>query len=129
MAEDDSDPFPWLTDRISESLGWLFAVVALVVTYFGWAFLANSYAISNYSQLPVDEDPMGRFIVISIAQLPNVSSVIKWHLQNRLWLLILIVLAEVAVVGGYFVFKKVEAVLSEPRHLQRSVKRGRSLKR
>ncbi|MEO2031470.1 MAG: hypothetical protein ABGZ35_05245 [Planctomycetaceae bacterium] len=89
---------------MSNSLAWLFVVVAMFVTSVGWAFLANSYVISNHtagSQLSND-DALGKFIAISIGQLPNLSSVITWHIQNRLWLLILVVLAEIAVIGGYW---------------------------
>lgn len=118
MPDSDNGPLGWLTDRISNSLAWLFAVVALFVTCVGWGCLANSYGVSHNtagSQLPGD-DVVGKFIALSIEQLPNASTVITWHTNNRFWLLTLVILAEVAVIAGFFVFKRVETALAEPRH-------------
>ena len=50
----------------NKSVGWVVAILALVIAYFGWAFLAAAY---------FQEDPTGghkaNFWANSVAQLPN----------------------------------------------------------
>jgi hypothetical protein len=135
MYAHDRGTLAWVTGKISsvkdgKSLIWLFAILAMFVTFFGWGFLANSYAISHHtptSKMAAGDDAMGRFIAISIEQLQNVSSVITWHFENRIWLPILVIFAEVGVIGGFVVLKKVETALSLPRHThkRRSARRDR----
>ncbi|MFI5454395.1 MAG: hypothetical protein ACHRXM_03005 [Isosphaerales bacterium] len=94
----------------NKSVGWVAGMIALTVAYFGWGFLA-----ANYFQ----NDPNGGqgetgFWVNTVAQLPNFPSVMRHAFQNRLWLIVLIVVAEVVVLILWGVMRKLERDLSSP---------------
>lgn len=113
------------------SLGWVVGALAGLVALFGWGFLAGSYAgahatpMSEMSSEELQElntrtpgragrASMTRFVSNAIEQLPNMGSVIGWHFTNRIWLPILILVAELSVLGGGIIMKKVERNLSQP---------------
>ncbi len=118
-----------------KSLTWLTVSLTLLVTFVGWGFLAGSYA-ESYST-PINETDAGRvevfhlrrtngamaavvlilssvivFCVNAIAQLPNLPWVIGWHLTNRVWLLIVVLLAEGGVLGICYGLRHLEYNLS-----------------
>lgn len=113
------------------SLGWVVGALAVVVALFGWGFLAGSYAGAHATPMSeMSQEELGElksrgpvrairasktaFISNAIEQLPNMVSVIGWHFTNRVWLPIVILLAELGVLGGGIVMKKVESNLSQP---------------
>jgi hypothetical protein len=91
----------------NKSVGWVAVLLALVVAYFGWGFLAADY---------FQNDPNGAggktdFWVNTIEQLPNLPSVMSHAFQNRLWLIGVIVVAEVGVLILWGVMRKLEREL------------------
>lgn len=113
------------------SLGWVVGALAVVVALFGWGFLAGSYAgsqatpmsemsseelkeLNTRTPLRAKRASMAMFVTNAIEQLPNMGSVISWHFTNRIWLPILILVAELGVLGGGIIMKKVESSLAQP---------------
>ncbi len=92
----------------NKSIGWVVVMIALAVAYFGWGFLAADY----FQQDPTHTQREIGFWANSLAQLANLSSVIRHGFQNRLWLVILIAVAEGGVLILWGVLKKVEKELS-----------------
>ena len=82
-------------------------MVSLVVAYFGWGFLAADY----FQHTPNAGERETDFWMNSIAQLPNLPSVLSHAFQNRLWLVVLIAVAEVGVLILWVVMKKLEREL------------------
>ena len=118
-------------DSTEKSITWIVVAAALLVVFMGWGFLAGSYVGAHApSIVDMDESELHdlkvrhrhqasrssiiTFVMTSIEQLPNLPAVISWHLSNRLWLPILIVLALAGVIGGGFVLKKVDQNLNRP---------------
>jgi hypothetical protein len=54
------------------------------------------------------------FIVTSITQIPKFFTIISWHISNRIWLPILFIVLEAAVLAGGYGLKKLEENLSKP---------------
>lgn len=116
-----------------KSVVWIVVAAALFVVVVGWGFLAGSYtgtqaaSISERSEEELEDlntrnvrrasrGAITEFLVNSIEQLPNLPTVISWHLANRIWLPILILLAFGGVLGGGVVLKRIEQNLNQPRH-------------
>ena len=91
----------------NKSIGWVVGMVALAVAYFGWGFLAGDYFQAN----PNPGGGKTNFWVNSIAQLPNFPSVISHAVQNRLWVVALIVIAELGVLVLWAIMRKLEREL------------------
>jgi hypothetical protein len=91
----------------SKSVGWVAAMLALAVAYFGWGFLAADY----FQNDPNGGEGKTDFWVNSITQLPNLPSVLRYSFQNRLWMVVLIVVAEIAVLILWGVMRKLEREL------------------
>jgi hypothetical protein len=91
----------------NKSIGWVVGMLVLTVAYFGWGFLAADY----YQNDPSDEGGKTSFWVNTVVQLPNFPSVMRYAFQNRFWMIMLIVGAEVVVLilGG--VLRKLEREL------------------
>lgn len=87
-----------------KSIGWVAGMLALLVTYFGWGFMAADY----FQHADPNASAKTGFWANSIAQLPNFGSVISHAFQNRLWLVGIIVFAELFVLVLWVVLKKVE---------------------
>jgi hypothetical protein len=105
-------------DEQNKSVGWVAIALALAVGYFGWVFLAADY----FQHDPNETERKANVWVNSIAQLPNFPGVVRHALQNRLWVLALIGLAEIGVLVIWIVMRKLERELgAEPR--QRSQRR------
>ncbi len=82
-----------MADQEEMSVGWVAVLLALLVGYFGWAFLAADY----FQNGPAGGQGRTSFWVNSIVQIPNLFSVVSHALQNRLWLVGLIAILEVVV--------------------------------
>jgi hypothetical protein len=100
MPKQDTRPEP------TKSVGWVAAMLAVVVAYFGWAFLAADY-FQNDPNSAGKTDFWGN----SIEQLSNMASVLSHAFQHRLWLIGIIVGAEVAVMILWVFMKKMEREL------------------
>jgi len=103
--------------------------MVVVIALFGWGSLACSYDAAH-AEFVVDETmqraprrgaairllilSVAKFVGTSITRIPDCFSVIGWHLQNRIWLPILILsLMGVAVLSG-FGLKAMEGVADDP---------------
>lgn len=115
-----------------KSLTWIVVMLMACIALFGWGFLAGSYDGAhspNMSEMdPKDHkdvdvrmmrrpDRVGiaKFIGNAIAQLPNMPTVISWHMSNRIWLPITIIALEVGALLGAILLKRVEKALEAPR--------------
>jgi hypothetical protein len=83
-------------------------MLALAVAYFGWGFLAGDYFQNTPNEGPSETN----FWVNSIAQLPNAPSVIRYAFRERLWVIVLIVVAEVGVLILWGVMRNLEREFS-----------------
>ena len=112
-----------------KSITWIVTAVMVVIALFGWGFLAGSYAGATSPAEITDVDirvprrpsvvAVGiaagiKFVVTSFEQLPNLPSVISWHLSNRLWLPAAIIILEILTFLGGISLKAVENKLSQP---------------
>lgn len=134
-----------------KSLRWMVISLFLLVAGVGWGFLAGSYADahavvaddSEAAQIEVIHLRRGTgalaavvmlfasvivFVVNAVTQLPNLPWVIGWHFTNRIWLPILILLLEAAVIAGGLGLQRLEANLALPPG-QAQKKRRRKKKR
>jgi hypothetical protein len=90
------------------SVGWVAALLAMVVAYAGWAFMAADF---------FQHDPnagggeRSNFFVNSFVQLPRFVSVCSHALSNRLWLVILIAIIEVMVIFLWIFMRRLEREL------------------
>lgn len=91
-----------------KSVGWVVGMLALLVAYFGWAFLAADYFQHDPSQTARETN----FWINSVAQLPNLGSVLSYGFRERLWLIGLVVGLKVFVLVLGVVLKKLEKELS-----------------
>jgi hypothetical protein len=91
----------------NKSVGWVAVMLALAVAYFGWGFLAADYFQNN----PDGGAEKANFWIKTVTQLPNLPSVISYSFQNRLWMLVLILVGEVAVLILWVVLRKLEREL------------------
>ncbi len=93
----------------NKSIGWVVGMLALVVLYAGWAFMAADY-------FQHDPDSGGgeksNFFLNSLVQLPRFMNVISHTFSNRLWLVILIAVLEMLIMVLWIVMKKVERELN-----------------
>jgi hypothetical protein len=91
----------------NKSVGWVVGMLALAVAYGGWGFMAADYFqhVDSGGAIKVD------FWVNSLNQIPNFFGVIRHAMQNRLWLVLLIVGLEVGVLVLGIVLKKLEKEL------------------
>lgn len=98
-----------------KSITWIVTASVILVAYLGWGFMAGSYAGSSGGA--VNFGPSLRmsavysFVITSITQLPSFFSVIGWHLSHRIWIPILFVILEVAVIAGGVGLNRVEQSL------------------
>src|SRR4051794_24997790 len=69
---------PRMSDEQNKSVGWVVGMVALVVTYFGWAILAAQYFQHN----PNGEAGETDFWANSIAMLPKLPSVLGYAFRE-----------------------------------------------
>ncbi|MFH5803909.1 hypothetical protein [Alienimonas sp. DA493] len=108
-------------------------ILAVVVALFAWGVAAAEYAAEADGWASVeapDEDasPGGlrrnrsaglrlmigallAFLWNGVVQIPNLPWVIGFTLTDRTWIAVLFVLAEAAIVGGAFLFRKLDAEL------------------
>jgi hypothetical protein len=91
----------------SKSIGWVVGMLALLVAYGGWAFLAMDY----YRNYPDDGFGRRSFWMNSVIQLANLPSVVGFGFSNRVWFIILIAVLELLVVVLWIVMKKLEREL------------------
>jgi hypothetical protein len=117
-----------------KSITWIVTAVMIVIAVFGWGFLAGSYVgahpVERKIQVPtanVSDIRVGResvitvgiaasavFIYTAVTQLPNFFTVILWHLTDRIWLLVLLLLLEVLAVAGGWSLRQLEQQLAKP---------------
>ena len=90
-----------------KSVGWVVGMLALVVAYFGWGFLAADY----FQNDPTEAAGETNFWINTVAQIPNFPSVMGHAFRNRIGVVGLIVGAEVVVLIFWVVMKKVEREL------------------
>lgn len=116
-----------------KSLTWIIVMIMICIALFGWGFLAGSYDGAHAPNLsdggpPGDHEGIdartvrnpaaagiGKFIGNAIGQLPNMPTVISWHMSNRIWLPITIIALEGCTLLGAIVLKRVEKSLETPR--------------
>lgn len=91
-------------EKKSKSIGWVVGMLAILVTYFGWAFMAADY----FQHADPNAGDETDFWANSIEQLSNFGSVISHAFRNRLWLVGIIVFAELFVLVLWAVLNKVE---------------------
>jgi hypothetical protein len=91
----------------NNSVGWVGGMLALGVAYFGWVFLAADY----FQNGPTETLDDTNFWINSLVQLLNFPRVLSYSLQNRPWLIALIVVAEVGVLVLWRVVRKLEREL------------------
>lgn len=110
-----------------KSIRWIVTVSMIFMAYLAWGFLAGSYA--GHSGGAVTPVVVGRrtsrifmiimgiysFVATSLQQLPNIFSVISWHLQNRIWLPILFIVLECGIFAGGYGLHKLEQNLNGPK--------------
>ncbi len=96
-----------MPEERNRSVGWVAAMLALGVAYAGWGFMAADY----FQNDPTETEGKANFWVNSLAQLPNFPSVISHTLQNRMWLIVLMVVAEFGVLVLWGVMRKLEREL------------------
>jgi hypothetical protein len=94
-------------DEQNKSVGWVAIALALAVAYFGWVFLAADY----FQNDPTETQRKTSVWLNSVAQLPNFPSVVGHALRNRLWVLVGIAVAEIAVLVIWTVMRKLEREL------------------
>jgi hypothetical protein len=94
-------------DEQNKSVGWVAIALALAVAYFGWVFLAADY----FQNDPTQTERKTNVWVNSIAQLPNFPSVVRHALENWLWVIVVIGVAEVGVLILWIVMRKLEREL------------------
>jgi uncharacterized membrane protein len=94
-------------DEQNKSVGWVAMALFLAVAYFGWVFLAADY----FQNDPTDDTGKINVWVNSLNQIPNFPNVISHAVKNRLWMLILIGVAEVGVLILWMVLRKLEREL------------------
>lgn len=119
-----------------KSLTWIVVMVMIGIALFGWGFLAGSYAGAHGPKLSemsaeditdIDSRSPGRakrgavvaFVGNALEQLPNLPAVISWHMSNRIWLPIIILVLEVGALFGAYAMKKVENALEKPKQRRR----------
>jgi hypothetical protein len=91
----------------NKSVGWVAVMLALAVAYFGWGFLAADY----FQHDPGDGPREANFWINTITQLPNLSSVLRYGFEKRLWLIVLIAIGEIVVVILWRVMRKLDREL------------------
>jgi hypothetical protein len=91
----------------NKSVTWVAVMLALVVAYFGWGFLAAEY----FQNDPNAAQGKTNFWVNSVVQLANLPSVIGFGFQNRLWVIVVVAGAEVAVLILWGLMKKLDREL------------------
>jgi hypothetical protein len=91
----------------SKPIGWVIGMLALLVAYGGWAFLAMDY----YRNDPDDGFGRRSFWMNSVIQLANLPGVISFACSYRTWFIILIALLEILVIVLWIVMKKLEREL------------------
>jgi hypothetical protein len=94
-------------DERNKSVGWVAMALALAVAYFGWVFLAADYWQAD----PTATERETNVWVNSIAQLPNFPGVARHAMENRLWVIVLIAVAEIGVLILWVVMRKLEREL------------------
>ncbi|MDG3007971.1 hypothetical protein [Paludisphaera mucosa] len=92
----------------SKSVGWVAAMLALLVAYFGWGFLAADY----FQHDPTGDAEKANFWINSVTQLPNLPGVLSYGFRERLWIVGLVVGLEVGVLILWLVLRKLEKELS-----------------
>lgn len=119
-----------------KSIRWMVGSLVLLVAFFGWGFLAGSYAdahavVSDDSDAAKEVLHLRRgtgalsavvmlfssvivFLVNAITQLPNLPWVIGWHFTHRVWLPLLIIMLEAAVISGGYGLQRLEENLAQP---------------
>ena len=112
-----------------KSVTWVVVMVIIFIAVFGWLVLADSYALACgqsikffsptiYSRNSLGAQ-IGRVVGNGLVQLPNLPAVISWHMSNRIWLPIMIVVLEGAALIGGCAMKKVESALKNPKQRRR----------
>ncbi|QDT34596.1 hypothetical protein [Thalassoglobus polymorphus] len=103
--------------------------IMIVIAVMGWGAMASSY-VGAHSVVSFDETSRPRmtrisaigiliralieFVIIAVQQLPNLFSVIGWHLGNRIWLPSTIIALEGAALFFGFGLKSMEGHLDDP---------------
>lgn len=116
-----------------KSVTWVIVMLFLLIAVLGWAFAAAGYAHSEEGWRTggvqgTDDTQgfrrgsrraLGDFIGNSFRQIPNMSAVISFTFEHRLWLVITVgVLEGLLLIGGYKM-KSLEKELSGPRQRRR----------
>ncbi len=109
-----------------KSIRWVVIMSMIFVAYVAWGCPASSWAGSEGDGSFV---VIGRgrsrgilmlvsaivsFLVTSVAELPNLVTVISWNFTNRLWLPILFIVLEACILAGGFGLQQLENNLAKP---------------
>ena len=95
-----------MAEEKQKSVGWVVLMLALVVLYFGWTFLASEY-------FKADPNSPARTSIWanSVAQLSNMPGVISYGFRSRFWIIGLTIGLEVGVLLLGLMMKKLEREL------------------
>ncbi|WP_165250863.1 hypothetical protein [Paludisphaera soli] len=98
-----------MSDESGKSVGWVAAMLALLVAYFGWAFLAADY----FQHDPTGDAEKANFWINSVAQLPNLPAVLGYGFRERFWIVGLVAGLEAVVFVLWLILRKLEKELGK----------------
>jgi hypothetical protein len=118
-----------MSDEGHLPIGAVVLLAALLVAAFGWGVFAAGYAQAEEGWgRPVEYSPekprpvrrswvrvLVEFIWNGIVHLPMFPTVVMWNIQNRFWMIGVILGLEACVLVGGSVMKRVERELQTPR--------------
>jgi|GEM_PF-1853565 len=123
------------TEDNGKSILWVVITSMILVAYVAWGCLASSYAGSEGDgSLTMIGRGRSRgilmlvsaiisFLITSVAELPNLFTVISWNFANRIWLPILFAVVEVGLLAGGFGLHQLEKKLSGSRRKKKRRRR------
>lgn len=115
----------------SKSIGWIVGASMILVAYLGWGMMAGGWAgleveaiesaagsgrvrTARGFGLALMVAAVVNFLVVSVTQLPEFFDVLSWHFTDRIWVPILIVLLEGALLAGGVALYRLEKTLNAP---------------
>ncbi|GAB5439726.1 MAG: hypothetical protein Fues2KO_00750 [Fuerstiella sp.] len=114
-----------------KSISWIVGASLALVAYLGWGVMAGAWAGLEVEAIDMAAgtgrvrtargftfalmfSAVANFVIISVTELPDFSSVMAWHFTERIWVPILIFLLMGAVLGGGIALMRLEKTLAGP---------------